>query len=65
MVLTVFLCSSKNFRGAAGQRASGPFFKNHSFRVYHAYKKKERAICLDLRNCNGNITRNASSVPQK
>src|SRR5438034_582241 len=31
MVLTVFLRISKNFRGAAGQRASGPFFQNHSF----------------------------------
>src|SRR5438128_529268 len=41
-VLTVYLSISKNVSRAAGQRASGPFFKNHSFRVNHAYKKKER-----------------------
>src|SRR5438876_5302003 len=42
---SVFLRISKNFSGAAGQRASGPFFKNHSFQVNHAYKEKECTLC--------------------
>src|SRR5205809_7111289 len=56
----VFLSISKNLSRATGQRASGPFFKK-LFSCVHC-KKKECTLCLDLRNCNGNITRNALTV---
>src|SRR5207244_5592945 len=42
------------------------FFQQTIFPVVTTpYKKKERTLCLDLRNCHGNITRNAPTVLPK